>query len=118
MLENILNPYDIPFWVLVASILIVVLGLIFRPFITHIKFAYPNALFEAIGNPYLEDKQLGNIVESKDLNSFKETLNASKNYNIEGDDTYSLQKSLDENYFQTIHMMRKNSPKQMNNFYK
>ena len=117
MLENILNPYDIPFWVLVASILIVVLGLIFRPFITHIKFAYPNALFEAIGNPYLEDKQLGNIVESKDLNSFKETLNASKNYNIEGDDTYSLQKSLDENYFQTIHMMRKNSPKQMNNFY-
>jgi V/A-type H+-transporting ATPase subunit C len=117
LLENILNPYDAPFWVLVASILVVVIGLIFRPFITHIRFTYPNALFEAIGNPYLEDKQLGNIVESKDLNTFKETLNSSKNYNIEGDDTYTVQKSLDENFFQTVKMMRKNSPKQMNDFY-
>jgi V/A-type H+-transporting ATPase subunit C len=117
LLEIILNPYDVPFWVLVTSILVAVIGLIFRPFITHIRFTYPNALFEAIGNPYLEEKQLGNIVESKDLNSFKETLNSSKGYNIEGDDSYTVQKSLDKNFFQTVNMMRKNSPKQMNDFY-
>ena len=86
MLENILNPYEPPFWILIASILIVVIGLISRPFLTHIKFAYPNALFEAIGNPFLDDKQLGGLVESRDLNTFKESLNSSKDYNIEGDD--------------------------------
>lgn len=80
-------------------------------------FAYPNAKFEAIGNPYTREKELNNIVESKNLSEFRETLNSSKDYNVIGEDTYSVQKSLDDNFLQTIDMMRKDSSKKMNNFY-
>ncbi|UCD14529.1 MAG: V-type ATPase subunit [Thermoplasmatales archaeon] len=80
-------------------------------------FAYPSAKFEAIGNPYIGDKDLSNIVESKDLREFKETLNSLKDYNVVGEDTYSVQKSLDENFLQTIEMMRKDSSKKMSDFY-
>jgi V/A-type H+-transporting ATPase subunit C len=80
-------------------------------------FAYPSAKFEAIGNPYINEKDLSNIVESKNLNEFKETLNSSKDYNVVGDDTYSVQKSLDDNFLLTIDMMKKDSSKKMNDFY-
>jgi len=114
---EILGPYSALFWILIFSLTAVVIGLASRPFLTHAKFAYPNALFEAIGNPYIDDKEMGTIVESKDLTAFKETLNASKNYHIEGEDSQSVQNSLDDNFIQTIEMMRKGSSKKMNDFY-
>ena len=117
MLEGFLDPHQLPFWVLVSSIILVVIGLIFRSFLTSVMFAYPSAKFEAIGNPYIGEKELYNIVESKNLNEFKEALNALKDYNVSGDDIYSVQKSLDENFLQTIDMMRKDSSKKMNDFY-
>jgi len=80
-------------------------------------FAYPSAKFEAIGNPYTSEKDLNNIVESKNLSEFKETLNSLKDYNVIGEDIYSVQKSLDDNFLQTIDMMRKDSSKKMNDFY-
>jgi V/A-type H+-transporting ATPase subunit C len=80
-------------------------------------FAYPNAKFEAIGNPYTIEKELNSIVESKDLSEFKDTLNSLRDYNVTVEDTYSIQKSLDENFLQTIDMMRKDSSKKMNDFY-
>jgi V/A-type H+-transporting ATPase subunit C len=116
-LELILDPHNLPFWILIASIVIVIIGIIFRPFLTHVKFAYSNALFESIGNPYIDDKRLNSIVESKNLMAFKETINSSKDYNVDGEDTYSMQKSLDDNFIKTIEMMRKNSSKKMRNFY-
>ena len=81
------------------------------------KFAYANALFEAIGNPFIEVKDLDRIVDSKDLSGFKESINNLKDYNIEGENTYEVQQSLDEHFIKTIEMMRKNSPKDMNTFY-
>ena len=117
MLEQIFDPHNLPFWILITSIIVVVIGIVSRPFLTHAKFAYSNALFEAIGNPYIGDKELSNIVESKNLIAFKETINSSKDYNIVGEDTYSVQKSLDDNFIQTVEMMRKDSSKKMKDFY-
>ncbi len=117
MLEGLLDPHNLPFWILVSSIMVVVIALISRSFITNIMFAYPSAKFEAIGNPYITEKELSNIVESKNLKELTESLNSSKDYNVAGDDTYSIQKSLDENLIQTIEMMRKDSSKKMNDFY-
>jgi len=91
--------------------------LITRSFLTSIMFAYPSAKFEAIGNPYTSEKELNSIVESKNLAEFKETLNSLRDYNVIGDDTYSVQKSLDDNFLQTIDMMRKDCSKKMNDFY-
>ena len=117
MLEWILDPYNLFFWILVSSIIVVIIGLIFRPFLTHVKFAYPNALFEAMGNPYITDKELSSIVESKNLDTFKETINSIKDYNVAGEDTYSLQKSLDDTFIETVEMMRNNSSKKLNDFF-
>lgn len=117
MLEQLLNPYSLPFWILILSIIGIVIFIISRPFSTYIKFVYPNAKFEAIGNPFIGDKELANIIESKDLNAFRESLNTLKDYNIVGEDTYSVQKSLDDNFLQTIEMMRKDSSKKLDDFY-
>jgi vacuolar-type H+-ATPase subunit C/Vma6 len=102
---------------MIFSIIIVILGLVMRPFITHMKFAYPNALFGAIGNPFVEEKDISRIVESKDLSGFKDSLNNLKYYNIEGENAFEVQQSLDNNLIQTIKMMRKDSPKEMGDFY-
>lgn len=117
MFEGLLDPNNLPFWIIIASIIIAIVGLVTRAFLTNIMFAYPNAKFEAIGNPYLIEKDLNNIIESKDLKEFKETLNSSKDYNIQGEDVYTIQKSLDKNMIETIEMMRKDSSKKMNIFY-
>lgn len=117
MLEQILNPYSLPFWILILSIIGIVIFIISRPFSTYIKFVYPNAKFEAIGNPFIGDKELANIIESRDLNAFRESLNTLKDYNVVGENTYSIQKSLDDNFLQTIEMMRKDSSKKLDSFY-
>lgn len=88
-----------------------------RPFITHMKFAYPNALFGAIGNPFIGEKDLSGVVESKDLSGFIESVNSLKDFSIEGENAFEVQKSLDEHFIQTIRMMRKDSPKDMSDFY-
>lgn len=117
MLEEILNPYSPFFWILVISIILLVVIIMSRPFSTYIKFVYPNAKFEAIGNPFIHEKELNNIVEAKDLLSFKESLNGMKDYEIIGEDTYSIQKSLDDNFLNTIKMMRKDSSKKLYDFF-
>jgi vacuolar-type H+-ATPase subunit C/Vma6 len=81
------------------------------------KFAYPNALFGAIGNPFVEEKDISRIIESKDLFGFKESINNFKDYKIEGENAFEVQQSLDDHFIQTIKKMRKDSPKDMGNFY-
>lgn len=117
MLDLILDPYGYPFWILVFSIIIAVFGLVFRPFLTHIKFAYPNALFEAIGNPYVDEKEINRILDCKDLSGFVDSINTLKNYNITGDNSYEIQRSLDDHFVDTINMMKKDSPKDMSDLY-
>jgi vacuolar-type H+-ATPase subunit C/Vma6 len=85
--------------------------------LTSIIFAYPNAKYEAIGNPYINEKNLNNLVDSKNLTEFKDTLNSLKDYNVIGEDIYTIQKSLDDNFLQTIKMMQKDNSKKMKQFF-
>ena len=117
MFELIFDPYNYPFWVIVTAIIVGVMAAISRPFSTYVMFAYPNAKFEAIGNPFITEKELSRVADSKDLSDFKDALNASKDYNLSGDSTYELQQSLDDNLIQTIEMMQKDSSKKMNDFF-
>lgn len=117
MLEVIFDPNNYPFWVIISSIIIGVFAAIIRPFSTYVAFAYPNAKFEAIGNPFINEKELNRIIDSKNLSDFKDTLNSSKDYNISGDSVYEIQKSLDDNFIGTIEMMKKDSSKKMKDFY-
>ena len=113
----ILDPNSIFFWLLIIAVLAGAVAIISRPFSTYVKFVYPNAKFEAIGNPYVEEKLLNSISNSKYLSHFKESINTSKDYKIEGNATYEIQESLDNAFLQTIEMMKKDSSKKMNNFF-
>ena len=117
MFEFIFDPYNYPFWVFIAAIIIGVLGGISRTFSTYVSFAYPNAKYEAMGNPYVTDKELSRIVESSDLTGFKDALNASKDYDLSGESSEEVQQSLDDNLIQTIGMMKKENSKKMSDFF-
>ncbi|MCK4364663.1 MAG: V-type ATPase subunit [Thermoplasmatales archaeon] len=117
MLDVLFDPNNYPFWILIIATLAGAIAIISRPFSTYVKFVYPNAKFEAIGNPFVTEKELSRVVDNKNLNDFKEALNGSKDYNVSGDNIYEIQHSLDDNFIQTIEMMRKDSSKKMNEFY-
>ena len=117
MIESLFNPASYPFWMIIIIIIAGAIAILSRPFSTYVKFVYPNAKYEAMGNPYVIEKKLDSIVESKNLNDFKENLNTSKDYKITGDSPYDVQKSLDESLYQTIEMMKKDSSKKMQKFY-
>jgi len=117
LIDILLDPTNPISW---AFILVILAGAIFvisRPFSTYIKFVYPNAKYEAIGNPYITEKELNKIVESKNIESFKDVLNNSKDYKITGEEIFDIQKSLDNNFIKTIDMIKKDSSKKMNNFF-
>ncbi len=87
----ILDPNSIFFWLLIIAVLAGAVAIISRPFSTYVKFVYPNAKFEAMGNPYVEEKLLSSIINSKDLSDFKDSINTSKDYKIEGKTSYEIQ---------------------------
>ena len=75
MFEMILNPNSIFFWILIIAVIAGAVAVISRPFSTYVKFVYPNAKFEAMGNPYIEDKGLSSIIDSRNLVDFNEFYN-------------------------------------------
>lgn len=117
MLENIFDPNNYLFWVIVIGVLAGIIGFVFRSFLVNFAFVYPNAKFEAIGNPFLTEKELSRVFSSKDITNFKEVLNTSRDYKVTGNTSYELQRSLDQHFIQTIEMMRKDSSKKMNDFF-
>ncbi|MBN2603571.1 MAG: V-type ATPase subunit [Candidatus Thermoplasmatota archaeon] len=117
MFDVLLDPHNYPFWVLVIALIAGAIAVIARPFFAYLKFVYPNAKYEAIGNPFLRERELQKPMESKTLEDFKETINTNKDYNIQGETTKEIQQSLDKSYIQTIEMMKKDSSKKMNDFF-
>ena len=117
MLEEIFNTSNFFFWIFLLIIISAIIIFILYSFSTYFKFVYPNAKFEAIGNPFLEEKEINKIVDSKDLTNFKESIKKSTNYDIDGNTIFEIQRSLDKHFFQTVEMMRKDSSKKMNDFF-
>jgi len=98
--------------IIIASITIV-----WRPFNIYVQFAYINAKVEAIGNPYLTEKELNRLIESKNIIELKDTLNANKDYNLIGNNSNEIQNSLDDNFIKTIDQSKKDSSKKMKEFF-
>lgn len=117
MLEELFNPAGYPFWILIIAVIAGAIAILSRPFSTYVKFVYPNAKYESMGNPYVTEKKLSSLVESKTLSDFREILKNSKDFKIKGESSYDVQKSLDESFYQTIEMMKKDSSKKMDNFF-
>jgi V/A-type H+-transporting ATPase subunit C len=112
-----MDPNNYSFWIIIIALIVGAVAIISRPFSTYVKFVYPNAKFEAIGNPYVTDKELSRVIENKDLVNFKDLLNSSKDYNVTGEDIKSIQNSLDEHLLASINMMKADSSKKMKDFF-
>jgi len=117
MFEMIFDPNSPVIWILIISILASTIAIISRPFSTYVKFVYPNAKFEAMGNPFILESELTKLLENKDLEDFKEKLNQTKDYKVSGNSIKDIQKSLDEIFIKSVNMMKKDSSKKMNMFY-
>ena len=117
MIDVIFDPNNYPFWILIIAVLVGAIAIISRPFSTYVKFVYPNAKFEAIGNPFITEKEIGRVIDNKNITDFKDTLNSSRDYNVSGVNINEIQYSLDENYIQSINMMKKDSSKKMKDFF-
>jgi len=117
LLDLLFDPAGYPFWILIVAVIAGAIAILSRPFSTYVKFVYPNAKYEAMGNPYVTEKNLSSATESKTLNDFKDTLNNSKDFKIIGDTTYEIQKSIDDSFYQTVEMMKKDSSKKMHAFF-
>lgn len=117
MFEWLLDPYGYPIWILIISLIAGITAIIYRPFATYVKFVYPNAKFEAMGNPFIKEKELNRLLENEGLSSFKDAVNSSKDYDIRGETANEVQQSLEKNFLQTIEAMRNDSPDILDEFY-
>jgi V/A-type H+-transporting ATPase subunit C len=115
--EEVLNPSSPLFWLTILIILGVVSTFIARSFKTYVKFIYPNAKFEAIGNPFIQEKELTPLVDAPSLEAFKDRLNILRDYQVDGQTATAIQHSLDQNFLRTLTMMQKDSTKKLRAFY-
>ena len=117
ILDVLFNPNSPYMWLLILGIIAGALAIIIRPFATFAKFAYPNAKFESIGNPFVNETNLQRYLDSSDLQQFIDQLNSQKDYNISETKTSRIQSELDQQFVNTIYMMKQDSTKKMQTFY-
>ena len=117
LLDFLLDPFNYLFWIFIITIIISSIIIVWRPFNVYIQFAYLNAKVEAIGNPYLTEKELNKLIESKNIIELKETINTNKDYDIIGEWSNEIHNSLDDNFIKTIKQSKNDSSKKMKEFF-
>lgn len=118
MLDILLDPNSPFMWLLIIALITGALAILFRPFLTFAKFAYPNAKFESIGNPFVKSSHIQRLLDYTDLQQFIDQLNNQKDYTIsETSNAAAIQQELDHQFVHTIQMMKHDSAKKMHPFY-
>ncbi|OYT29408.1 hypothetical protein B6U98_02465 [Thermoplasmatales archaeon ex4572_165] len=117
MLEFLFDPNSPFVWIIIISILAGAIAVISRPFSSYIQFVYPNAKYEAMGNPYIQKGILEKLVESDTLEHFIDQVNMDKDYTLEGKEGFEIQQNLDEHLFLMIQQMKKDNGKKMQEFF-
>jgi V/A-type H+-transporting ATPase subunit C len=117
VIELLSDPKSPYMWILVITLIAGAIASISRPFLSFLKFVYPNAKYEATGNPYITQVSLQRLLESGTLQAFIEQLNGNKDYQIQGTTAYEVQHNLDNVLVKTIEQMKKDNSKKMHLFY-
>jgi len=99
------------FWIIICAVLLPVLYLVIRPFTAYLKFVYPNAKYEAMGNPFISKNQLDSLMDAKNLGSFVETVNSKKNIQLKGETVDEIHQGLHHAWQDTIAMMKHDTSK-------
>jgi V/A-type H+-transporting ATPase subunit C len=79
-------------------------------------FTYPNAKFNAIGTPFLYEKELTKLIASSSLQDLQNNV-VSKDFSVEGETIQDMQRSVDNSLVRIIAMGRQDSPKNVRAFY-
>lgn len=79
-------------------------------------FTYPNAKFNAMGSPYIEKKGLAPLVNSDNLERFRNNV-TSRDFSTEGDTVAAVQQSIDASLAGLIRMAKDDSPDGVAPFY-
>jgi len=117
MIDVLLDPNNPVMWLFIISLVAGAIAVISRPFSSYVKFVYPNAKYEAMGNPYLNQTSLQKLLETGSLQGFIEQLNNNKDYPIQGKNASEVQHQLDLLYVKTIEQMKNDNSKKMHSFY-
>jgi V/A-type H+-transporting ATPase subunit C len=104
-------------WLVIGFVLAITASAVAWKVAPYCRFAYPTAKVQAIGNPFVRERELYQLMESKSIESFKNALNSLRDYNVEGERAAEIQRSLDEHFVKTMLMIRKDSPKKLKGFY-
>ncbi|KAA0003242.1 MAG: hypothetical protein FE048_01920 [Thermoplasmata archaeon] len=80
------------------------------------QFTYPNAKFNAIGAPYLKEKELAHLINSKSLEDLKNNI-VSRDFHVEGESIEEMQKSIDASLIKILQMAKNDSPRSVKKFY-
>ncbi|HID25745.1 MAG TPA: hypothetical protein EYP23_04710 [Thermoplasmata archaeon] len=108
---------DYLMWFTAVTLLSIAVGFMSWKVAPYFKFAYPTAKVQAIGNPFVREKELQQLLESKSLDSFKNNLNSFKDYSVEGVTAAEIQRSLDQHFLRAVRMIQKDGPKKLRKFY-
>ena len=117
MLDFLFDPGSPFVWILIIAIISGAVAVISRPFASYVQFVYPNAKYEAIGNPYIHQQSLEKLIESETLDQFIEQVNTNKDYHLQGDTAVDIQQRLDEHLETLITQMKKEHGKKMQGFF-
>lgn len=104
-------------WIILLAVLLPILYLAIRPFRAYMKFVYPNAKYEAMGNPFIQKQQLDAIMDAKNLSSFIETVNSKKTMQIKGDSILEVHQHLEQAWEDTLTMMKQDTSKTLHPFF-
>lgn len=117
MFDLIFDPGNFIVWILIVSIIVGAVGVISRPFASFVQFAYPNAKYEAIGNPYIKKSNCEKISELETLDQFIDQLNTQKDYQIQASTASEVQTRLDDHFNAMIEQMKQDHGKKMKAFF-
>ncbi|HIH97732.1 MAG TPA: hypothetical protein HA346_01805 [Thermoplasmata archaeon] len=81
------------------------------------KFIYLNAKVAAMGSPFLQEQKLTELSGLRSLEDFKSLLNSHKDYSIKGESAGEIQEELDEHLPKFLELVKKDSPKQVGDFW-
>ena len=80
------------------------------------KFSYSNAKFAAIPVTFLKEKEISRLLEVTNIEELKNNV-ASREFVLKGEKIGEIQESIDDSLFNIIKMAKKDSPKNVSQFY-
>ena len=102
--------------IIVASVTGGIFAKLIPSFILLAKFTYPNAKYNAIGNPFIKTEEIQKLLV-RDLDDFKNVVNTNKDYTLKGESVEDLHNELDSTFQKMILMLAHDSPKSVKGFY-